>query len=135
MHRQTTGDRAHQGARPIDRRGVGMIRFRRGVVGVALVALMLASVVTPAVGAKLAGEKVRLGVIMPQAGIFVDWGQHGLIGAEIAKEEINAAGGIGGAPPRPRPGGRAGGPPGSPPPPPPPPPDPPPPAILPAPTA
>ena len=75
-----------------------MIRFRRGVVGVALVALMLASVVTSAVGAKLAGEKVRLGVIMPQAGIFVDWGQHGLIGAEIAKEEINAAGGIGGLP-------------------------------------
>src|SRR5262249_28342266 len=100
MHRQTTRDPAHQSARAIDRRGVGMIRFRRGVVGVALVALMLASVVTPAVGAKLAGEKVRLGVIMPQAGIFVDWGQHGLIGAEIAKEEINAAGGIGGVPPQ-----------------------------------
>src|SRR5437867_1675499 len=75
-----------------------MIRMRRGMVGVVLVALMLASVVTPAVGAKLTGEKVRLGVIMPQAGIFVDWGQHGLIGAEIAREEINAAGGIGGLP-------------------------------------
>lgn len=75
-----------------------MTRMRRGVVGLVLVALMLASVVAPAVGAKLAGDKVRLGVIMPQAGIFVDWGQHGLIGAEIAKEEINAAGGIGGLP-------------------------------------
>src|SRR5258705_12864820 len=75
-----------------------MIRMRRGAVGVVLVALMLASVVTPAVGAKLTGEKVRLGIIMPQAGIFVDWGQHGLIGAEIAREEINAAGGIGGLP-------------------------------------
>ena len=47
---------------------------------------------------KLAGSKVRLGVIMPMAGIFVDWGQHGLIGAEIARDEINAAGGIGGLP-------------------------------------
>src|SRR5882672_11731119 len=75
-----------------------MTRMRRGMVGVVLVALMLASLVTPAVGAKLTGEKVRLGVIMPQAGIFVDWGQHGLIGAEIAREEINAAGGIGGLP-------------------------------------
>src|SRR5262245_13214631 len=75
-----------------------MIRTRRGAVGVVLIAVMIASVVTPGVGAKLAGDKVRLGVIMPQAGIFVDWGQHGLIGAEIAKEEINAAGGIGGLP-------------------------------------
>src|SRR5262245_63601606 len=84
---------------PIDQKyGVGMIRMRRGWIGIALVALLVASVVTPAVGAKLAGDKVRLGVIMPQAGIFVDWGQHGLIGAEIARDEINAAGGIGGIP-------------------------------------
>src|SRR2546430_16781007 len=77
-----------------------MIRMRRGAVGgVLLVAVLLSSLATTAVGAKLAGEKVRLGVIMPQAGIFVDWGQHGLIGAEIAREEINAAGGIGGGPP------------------------------------
>jgi len=75
-----------------------MIRMRRGWIGIALVALLTASLVTPAVGAKLAGDKVRLGVIMPQAGIFVDWGQHGLIGAEIARDEINAAGGIGGLP-------------------------------------
>lgn len=48
--------------------------------------------------AKLAGDKVRVGVIMPQAGLFVDWGQHGQIGIEIARDEINAAGGIGGLP-------------------------------------
>src|SRR3989441_12994521 len=75
-----------------------MIDVRRGMIGVVLATLLLASVVTPAIGAKLAGEKVRLGVIMPQAGIFVDWGQHGMIGAEIARDEINAAGGIGGLP-------------------------------------
>src|SRR2546429_9947718 len=85
-----------------------MIGMRHGMVGVVRVALMRASVVTPAIGAKLTGEKVRLGVIMPQAGILVDWGQHGLIGAEIAREEINAAGG-GGRPPLRAPPPRAPG--------------------------
>ena len=76
-----------------------MIGIRRRAVGVGLVTVLLAGLaVPPAVGAKLAGDKVRLGVIMPQAGLFVDWGQHGLIGAEIARDEINAAGGIGGLP-------------------------------------
>ena len=72
---------------------------RRRVVGFAVVAVLLASLAAPAAfGAKLAGDKVRLGVIMPMAGLFVDWGQHGLIGAEFARDEINAAGGIGGLP-------------------------------------
>ena len=35
-----------------------MIRMRRGAIAVVLVALMLTGVVTPAVGAKLAGESV-----------------------------------------------------------------------------
>src|SRR2546425_12054904 len=86
-----------------------MIDVRRGMIGVVLATLLLASLVTPAVGAKLAGEKVRLGGIMPQAGIFVDWGQHGLIGAEIAREEVNAAGGVGGGSPRARLGPGPGG--------------------------
>jgi len=69
-----------------------MIGIRRRAVGVALVTVLLASLAAPpVVGAKLAGDKVRLGVIMPMAGLFVDWGQHGLIGAEFARDEINAA--------------------------------------------
>ena len=72
-----------------------MIGIRRRAVGVALVTVLLAGLAAPpAVGAKLAGDKVRLGVIMPMAGLFVDWGQHGLIGAEFARDEINAAGGM-----------------------------------------
>ena len=63
-----------------------------------LLAALAALLVTSGADARLAGDKVRIGVIMPQAGIFVDWGQHGLIGTEIAREEINAAGGIGGLP-------------------------------------
>src|SRR3989442_4886498 len=73
--------------------------FRRRALKITVVTVALASLaLSPAAGAKLAGDKVRLGVIMPQAGIFVDWGQHGMIGAEIARDEINAAGGIGGVP-------------------------------------
>jgi branched-chain amino acid transport system substrate-binding protein len=73
--------------------------LHRRVVGLALVAVLLASLTAPAAfAAKLAGDKVRLGVIMPMAGLFVDWGQHGLIGAEFARDDINAAGGIGGLP-------------------------------------
>src|SRR3989442_14744456 len=76
-----------------------MIGMRCRAVTVAIITALLASMgLPPAVGAKLAGDKVRLGVIMPQAGLFVDWGQHGLIGAEFARDEINAAGGIGGLP-------------------------------------
>ena len=76
-----------------------MIGIRRRAVGVALVTVLLAGLAPPpAASAKLAGDKVRLGVIMPMAGLFVDWGQHGLIGAEFARDENNAAGGIGGLP-------------------------------------
>src|SRR2546428_10064288 len=80
-----------------------MIGTRRRAVGIAFVAVALAGLaLSPAAGAKLAGDKVRLGVIMPMAGLFVDWGQHGLIGAEFARDEINGAGGGGGPPVEPR---------------------------------
>jgi len=60
---------------------------------------VVVALAVPGLGlAKLAGEKVRIGVIMPQGGLFVEWGQHGTIGAEIARDEINAGGGIGGLP-------------------------------------
>ena len=44
------------------------------------------------------GDVVKVGLIVPLAGPAVSWGQHSLIGAEIARDEINAAGGIGGVP-------------------------------------
>jgi len=76
-----------------------VIVIRRRAVLIALATVALAALaLSPAAGAKLAGDKVRLGVIMPMAGLFVDWGQHGLIGAEFARDEINAAGGVGGLP-------------------------------------
>src|SRR3989442_15574504 len=84
--------------------------FRRRALKIAVVTVALASLaLSPAAGARLAGDKVRLGGIMPMAGIFVDWGQHGLIGPEFAPDEINAAGGAGALPDRL--GGAAGPPP------------------------
>lgn len=52
----------------------------------------------PASGAPLKGKSLKIGVIVPLAGPAISWGQHSLIGAEIARDEINAAGGIGGVP-------------------------------------
>lgn len=65
----------------------------------ALVLVLALALLVPALGwARLAGDKVKIGVIMPNGGLFIDWGQHGLLGAQIATEELNAAGGIGGLP-------------------------------------
>src|SRR5258705_10465260 len=75
-----------------------LVPRRRALAIDLVIALFAGLTAAPAIGARLAGDKVRLGVIMPMAGIFVDWGQHGLIGAEFARDEINAAGGIGGLP-------------------------------------
>src|SRR5262249_22583999 len=82
---------------------------RRALAIGLVVALFAGLAAAPAIDAKLAGDKVRLGVIMPMAGIFVDWGQHGLVGAEFARDEINAAGGIGGLPGEPVAAGRRRG--------------------------
>ncbi len=54
---------------------------------------------TPAQAApKLAGKTVKIGGLFGVSGVCAEWGMNGKIGAEIAAEEINAAGGIGGLP-------------------------------------
>jgi branched-chain amino acid transport system substrate-binding protein len=74
-------------------------RFSRQVRQAVVVLLTAALAMAPGpADAKLAGDKVRIGVVMPQGGLFIEWGQHGTIGTEIARDEINAAGGIGGVP-------------------------------------
>jgi branched-chain amino acid transport system substrate-binding protein len=47
---------------------------------------------------KLAGSEVRIGALLPFGGPFADWGKKDRIAVEIAVEEINAAGGVGGVP-------------------------------------
>jgi ABC-type branched-subunit amino acid transport system substrate-binding protein len=52
---------------------------------------------TPAQAApKLAGKTVKIGGLFGVSGVCAEWGMNGKVGAEIAAEEINAAGGIGG---------------------------------------
>lgn len=47
---------------------------------------------------KLAGNSVKIGGIYSVTGVCAEWGTAAKISAEIAAEEINAAGGIGGLP-------------------------------------
>jgi branched-chain amino acid transport system substrate-binding protein len=46
--------------------------------------------------ADLAGRSVKIGAMVPLSGKGAEWGQTAKLGMEIAQEEINAAGGIGG---------------------------------------
>jgi branched-chain amino acid transport system substrate-binding protein len=48
--------------------------------------------------AKLAGKAVKIGGLFGVSGVCAEWGMNGRIATEIAVEEINAAGGIGGVP-------------------------------------
>ncbi|HXH84431.1 MAG TPA: ABC transporter substrate-binding protein [Candidatus Tectomicrobia bacterium] len=66
------------------------------VVAVAVVAVGLLAPAVPA--ARLAGKAVKLGAIYSITGKGAEWGEHSKIATEIAVEEINRAGGIGGVP-------------------------------------
>lgn len=48
--------------------------------------------------AKLAGRSVKLGAIYSITGKGAEWGEHSKIATEIAVDEINKAGGVGGVP-------------------------------------
>ncbi|MBI3090016.1 MAG: ABC transporter substrate-binding protein [Candidatus Tectomicrobia bacterium] len=63
---------------------------------VALVVLAMPS----AARAELAGQEVKIGALVPLTGVLSYFGQQQRIALEIATEEINAAGGIGGKPVR-----------------------------------
>jgi branched-chain amino acid transport system substrate-binding protein len=52
----------------------------------------------PSHAAKLEGKGVKIGGLFGVSGVCAEWGTNGKIGTEIAVEEINAAGGIGGLP-------------------------------------
>lgn len=58
----------------------------------------LGLIVAGPVSAQLAGKSVKLGGLFGVSGVCAEWGTNGKIGTEIAMEEINAAGGIGGRP-------------------------------------
>jgi branched-chain amino acid transport system substrate-binding protein len=64
------------------------------------VAIGVAVVAPPAhgQGAKLAGRNVKIGCQVSLTGKGAEWGQAAKVSMEIAVEEINAKGGIGGLP-------------------------------------
>ncbi len=65
---------------------------------VATIALVALAAPSPHAAGKLAGKTVKLAGIYPLTGSQAEWGQHSKIATEIALEEINAAGGVGGVP-------------------------------------
>ena len=71
-----------------------LIPMLRVVFSLALVLIVSA----PTHAAKLSGKSVKIGGLFGVSGVCAEWGMNGRIGSEIAMEEINAAGGIGGVP-------------------------------------
>ena len=67
------------------------------VLAAAAITLVLPSA-TPAEAAKLAGRNVKIGCMVSLTGKGAEWGQAAKLSMEIAAEEINAKGGIGGLP-------------------------------------
>ena len=67
------------------------------MVTMATMALALLAVSIPA-SAELSGRAVKIGVMYPLTGKGASWGENAQIGIQLAAEEINAAGGIGGVP-------------------------------------
>ena len=69
-------------------------KFWLPIVGLVVLGLIF----TSPVSAKMAGKSVKIGGLFGVSGVCAEWGTNGKIGTEIAVEEINAAGGIGGLP-------------------------------------
>jgi branched-chain amino acid transport system permease protein len=78
-------------------RGGHAMRFRS--LSIVLAALTLAGLpLGGATAPKLAGKTVKLAGVYPMTGSQAEWGQHSKIATDIALEEINGAGGVGGVP-------------------------------------
>ena len=72
------------------------MRQLRIACAVTVAVALLALVGAPPSEAKLEGKVVRLGGIYPITGKGAEWGEHSKIATDIALEEINTAGGVGG---------------------------------------
>ena len=72
------------------------MRELRIACAVTVALALLALVGAPPSEARLEGKVVKLGGIYPITGKGAEWGEHSKIATDIALEEINAAGGVGG---------------------------------------
>jgi branched-chain amino acid transport system substrate-binding protein len=73
------------------------MRLRWSIVVVTAV-LVTGALTVHAPAARLAGKSVKLGAIYSITGKGAEWGEHSKIATELAVEEINRSGGIGGVP-------------------------------------
>lgn len=78
-------------------KGGSVMRFRAWCLALAAVVVAPSAAPAPA-AAKLAGTSVKLAGLYPMTGSQAEWGQHSKIATDIAVEEINGAGGVGGVP-------------------------------------
>jgi branched-chain amino acid transport system substrate-binding protein len=76
---------------------MGLSRNLASSLAVAAIALFMSST-HDAEAANLSGRNVKIGCMAPLTGKGAEWGQTAKISMEIAVEEINAKGGIGGLP-------------------------------------
>ncbi|MDP6483289.1 MAG: ABC transporter substrate-binding protein, partial [Nitrospinota bacterium] len=65
---------------------------------IVVLAAALLALPTRAPAAKLAGRVVKIGAMVPLTGKGAEWGKAAKISMEMARDEINAAGGIKGVP-------------------------------------
>src|ERR1043166_10319403 len=75
-----------------------MGRYKTFAVMLALAGAALAFLSADALAAQLAGRSVKIGCLAPVTGKGAEWGVAGKASMEIAVEEINAKGGVGGIP-------------------------------------
>ncbi len=68
------------------------------ILVIVVVAVTLMALPIRALAAKLAGRFVKIGAMVPLTGKGAEWGRAAKISMEMARDEINAAGGIGGVP-------------------------------------
>ncbi len=68
------------------------------IVTIAYFLVIALTFASSAEAGKLSGDSVKIGGIYSISGVCAEWGTAAKISAEIAVEEINAAGGIGGVP-------------------------------------
>lgn len=70
--------------------------FPFSLVATLAVAMLVAAI--PATAAQLSGRSVKIGAMYPLTGKGAEWGEAAKVGINLAVDEINAAGGIGGVP-------------------------------------
>src|SRR6266545_2518107 len=74
------------------------MRMSQVTLAAALAAAALIALPSQASAQKLEGRSVKIGCLAPLTGKGAEWGQAAKPSMEIAAEEINAKGGIGGLP-------------------------------------